>query len=135
MSVPISGANVVATPSTVTSASWAGPPQQKFSSLFNAIDTSGAGLISKAQFEQAFATRNPPQSFQKQGVQAIYNHLDPAGTGVVSKGTFVSVMSALSVSLRSAGAGTSVPVTPAVGGVQPGSSGDPAKGGHVNVTL
>jgi hypothetical protein len=32
------------------------PPQQKMSTLFDSIDTSGSGSITQAQFQQAFQT-------------------------------------------------------------------------------
>jgi hypothetical protein len=80
------------------------PPQQKMTSLYNNIDTSGSGSITQQRFDQAFQTLNPPPVFQKQGASAIFAALDPNGTGSVSKQDFVSGMSGLMVSLRSEGA-------------------------------
>jgi hypothetical protein len=80
------------------------PPQQKMTSLYNNIDTGGAGSISQQQFNQAFQTLNPPPVFQKQGADAIFAVLDPNGTGSVSRQDFVSGMSGLMASLRSEGA-------------------------------
>jgi hypothetical protein len=80
------------------------PPQQKMTSLYNNIDTSGSGSITQQQFDQAFQTLNPPPVFQMHGADAIFAALDPNGTGSVSKQDFVSGMSGLMVSLRSAGA-------------------------------
>jgi len=76
----------------VSGASSSGPPQQKMSDLFDSIDTSGSGSITKSQFEQAFQSKNPPAVFQKQGADAIFAALDPSGTGSVSKQDFVSGM-------------------------------------------
>lgn len=87
----------------VSGASYSAPPQQKMSSLFNSIDTSGSGTITQAQFDQAFQTKNPPAVFQKQGAAAIWAALDPSGSGAVSKQDFVSTMSKLMVSLRAEG--------------------------------
>jgi hypothetical protein len=84
----------------VSGASTSGPPQQKMSNLFDAIDTSGSGSISQAQFDQAFASKNPPAVFQNQGAAAIFAKLDPNGTGSVSKSDFVATMSQLMASLR-----------------------------------
>ena len=47
------------------------PPNQKMSSLFSSIDTSGAGSINQAQFNQAFQTLSPPAVFTAQGTSAI----------------------------------------------------------------
>ena len=56
----------------VSGASSGAPPQQKMSSLFDSIDTSGSGSITQSQFEQAFQTKNPPAVFQQQGAGAIF---------------------------------------------------------------
>lgn len=87
----------------ISGASSSAPPQQKMSSLFNSIDTSGSGSITQAQFDQAFQTQNPPAVFQKQGAGAIWSALDPSGSSSVSKQDFVSTMSKLMVSLRAEG--------------------------------
>lgn len=92
---------------TVSGASSSGPPQQKMSSLFDSIDSSGSGSITKAQFDQAFQSNNPPAVFQKQGADAIFSSLDPSGTGSVSKQDFVAGMSKLMASLRADNAGSS----------------------------
>ncbi len=75
-------------------------PAQKMSDLFDQIDTSGSGSITKAQFEQAFQQLNPPPSFQAAGADTIWNKLDPNGTGSVSKQDFVGTMSGLMKQLR-----------------------------------
>jgi hypothetical protein len=84
----------------MSGASSSGPPQQKMSSLFDSIDTAGSGSITKAQFEQAFQSKNPPAVFQQQGADAIFSSMDPSGTGSVSKQDFVATMSKLMASLR-----------------------------------
>ena len=106
----ISGVSAAGGLHAVSGASSSGPPQQKMSSLFDSIDTSGSGSITHAQFDQAFQSKNPPAVFQKQGADAIFASLDPSGTGSVSKADFVSTMSQLMASLRADNAG------------QPGSS-------------
>ncbi len=98
----------------VSGASYGAPPQQKMSNLFDSIDATGSGSISKAQFEQAFQTQNPPAVFQRQGADAIFAALDPSGTGSVSKQDFVSTMSKLMASLRAE--------DPAQSGSQPSNS-------------
>ena len=75
-------------------------PTQKMSNLFDQIDTSGAGTISKSQFEQAFQTMNPPGSVQAAGADAVWSKLDPNGTGSVSKQSFVSGMTTTMAQLR-----------------------------------
>jgi EF-hand domain pair len=76
------------------------PPQQKMTSLYNQIDTTGTGSITQQQFTQAFQSLNPPPVFQKQGASAIFGSLDPNGTGSVSKQDFISGMTSLMASLR-----------------------------------
>jgi hypothetical protein len=103
----ISGVSAAGGLHAVSGASSSGPPQQKMSSLFDSIDTSGSGSITKAQFDQAFQSQNPPAVFQKQGADAIFASLDPSGTGSVSKQDFVAGMSKLMASLRADNAGSS----------------------------
>ena len=103
----ISGLSAAGGMHAVSGASSSGPPQQKMSSLFDSIDTSGSGSITQTQFEQAFQSKNPPSVFQKQGADAIFAALDPSGTGSVSKQDFVSGMSKLMASLRADSAGQS----------------------------
>jgi Ca2+-binding EF-hand superfamily protein len=79
------------------------PPQQKMTSLYNQIDTNGAGSITQQQFTQAFQTLNPPPVFQQQGAGAIFAALDPNSTGTVSKQDFISGMTGLMASLRAEG--------------------------------
>jgi len=88
------------------------PPNQKMSSLFNSVDTSGAGSITQAQFNQAFQTLNPPTVFKAQGANAIWSLLDPNGTGSVSKQDFVNTMKDLMVQLRADPTGAASPVAP-----------------------
>jgi hypothetical protein len=103
----ISGVSAAGGMHAVSGASSSGPPQQKMSSLFDSIDTSGSGSITQSQFDQAFQSKNPPGVFQKQGADAIFAALDPKGTGSVSKQDFVSGMSKLMASLRADNAGQS----------------------------
>jgi hypothetical protein len=103
----ISGVGAASGMHAVSGASSSGPPQQKMSSLFDSIDTSGSGTITQAQFNQAFQSQNPPAVFQQQGANAIFSQLDPNGTGSVSKQDFVSTMSGLMASLRADNAGQS----------------------------
>jgi len=93
----------------ISGASTGMPPQQKMSSLFDQIDTSGSGSITQGQFDQAFQTFNPPAAFAQQGSNAIFSALDPSGTGSVSKQDFVSGMSKLMASLRAPGGASSAP--------------------------
>ena len=90
------------------------PPAQKMSALFDKIDTSGSGTITKSQFEQAFQTMNPPKGFQQSGADATWAKLDPNGTGSVSKQNFVSGMTSQISQMRQghhhhAGSGNNAP--------------------------
>ena len=115
----------------VSGASSSGPPQQKMSDLFDSIDTTGSGSITKSQFEQAFQSKNPPAVFQKQGADAIFAALDPSGTGSVSKQDFVSGMKQLMATLRAndsapAGSSTSQASASVAASVQSLNSIDPS---------
>ena len=115
----------------VSGASSSGPPQQKMSDLFDSIDSSGSGSITKSQFDQALQSKNPPAVFQKQGADAIFAALDPNGTGSVSKQDFVSGMKQLMVSLRAndsapAGSSTSQASASVAASVQSLNSIDPS---------
>jgi hypothetical protein len=75
-------------------------PTQKMSTLFEQIDPTGSGSISKGQFNQAFQTMSPPASFQKAGVDAVWSKLDPTGSGTVAKQDFVNAMTTMMKQLR-----------------------------------
>lgn len=107
MIMDISGVGAASGLHAVSGASSSGPPQQKMSSLFDSMDTSGTGSITQAQFDHAFQTKNAPAAFQKQGADAIFASLDPNGTGRVSKQDFVAGMSSLMASLRADNSGQS----------------------------
>ncbi len=77
------------------------PPSQKMANLFQQIDTSGSGSITKAQFEQAFQTMNPPPALKAEGADAVFAKLDPNGTGNVSKQDFVKGMTSMTSHIRS----------------------------------
>jgi hypothetical protein len=109
MSMDISGIGSSSMLHAMSGASAGMPPQQKMSSLFDKIDTSGSGTISQAQFDRAFQALNPPSVFQQQGSDAIFSSLDPNGTGSVSKQDFVTGMSQLMASLRAENGTSSAP--------------------------
>lgn len=126
MSSAISGIGGGVSPQVVSGASMRMPPSQKMSQLFDKIDTSGSGTITKAQFEQAFQTMNPPGRFKSMGADAVWNQLDPNGTGSVSKQDFMNGMKNVMEQLRaqhhgsqSAGsAGTSQTLSSALSSLQ-----------------
>ena len=122
----ISGVGAASGMHAVSGASSSGPPQQKMSDLFDSIDTSGSGSITRAQFDQAFQTKNPPAVFQQQGADAIFASLDPTGSGSVSKQDFVATMSKLMASLRADNAGESQPPASLAASVQSLNQIDPA---------
>ena len=96
------------------------PPQQKMTSLYNQIDTNGAGSITQAQFDQAFQTMNPPGPFKAAGADAVWNALDPTGSGQVSRQDFINGMKNLMVELRrdhGGAAGTSASATRTLNGL------------------
>jgi len=109
MSLDISGVGNTSMVHAMSGASAGTPPQQKMSSLFDKIDSNGAGSITQTQFDQAFQALKPPAVFQQQGSDAIFSALDPSGTGSVSKQDFVAGMSKLMVSLRAEGGPSTAP--------------------------
>ena len=82
-------------PQVVSGASMRMPPSQKMANLFQQIDTSGSGTISKAQFEQAFQRLNPPPAIKAMGADAVFSKLDPNGAGSVLKQDFVNGMKSM----------------------------------------
>ena len=100
MSMSISGLGSASLPQIVSGASCCGSPSQKMSNLFQQIDSSNTGSITQAQFQQAFATLNPPANFQAVGANLVFQQLDSSGSGSVSKSNFVSGMTAMMRSLR-----------------------------------
>ena len=88
--------------SVVSGASGSGGATKKMTALFDQIDSTGAGSLSKSQLEEAFQTKNPPAAFKALGSHALFQKLDPQGTGRVSKQNFVSTMAQLSESFREA---------------------------------
>jgi len=80
----------------MTGASARMPMSQKYNSVFSQLTTPGSGVVTKAQFTQAFSSLNAPASFQKLGANAIFSALDPNQTGAVSRQSFIQGLSQLS---------------------------------------
>lgn len=100
MSMAISGMNSSAMTQAMSGASMRMPPTQKMANVFDQIDTSGSGTITKSQFEQAFQNLKMPQAFKSMGADAIFSKLDPNGTGSVSKQDFVNGMKSMMSQVR-----------------------------------
>jgi hypothetical protein len=83
--------------------------------VFDQIDTSGSGTISKSQFEQSFQNLKMPQAFKAMGADAIFAKLDPNGTGSVSKQDFVDGMKSLMVQARQERSNAAAQSTPQAG--------------------
>jgi len=79
-------------PQAVSGASKRMPMGQMMAQLFQQIDTSNSGSISKEQFNSAFQSMNLPPALKAMGAEAVYNQLDPSGTGSISKQDFISGM-------------------------------------------
>jgi len=120
VSAVASGSNPV---HTMTGASGRAPTRQKMSILFDKIDTTGSGSISKAQFSSAFQSMNPPRGFRSLGAGAVFAKMDPGQSGSVSRSDFLNTMSALSRQLQSH------PAAPASASSSPTPAGT---GAHVN---
>jgi hypothetical protein len=101
MSMDLAGvAAAAATPHVWSGASPSMAPTQKMTALFQGIDASGSGSITRAQFDQAFQTQNPPSGFKAMGADAIFNSIAPAGSSTVSKQDFVQGMTSLMARLH-----------------------------------
>jgi Ca2+-binding EF-hand superfamily protein len=100
MSSAISGVGGGYSSQVVSGASMHMPPAQRMSQLFQKIDPNGTGSITKAQFESAFQSLNPPSRLKSLGADAIFSKLDPNNTGSVSKQDFVNGMKNVMAELR-----------------------------------
>jgi hypothetical protein len=122
-------------------------PQQKISNLFQQIDSSGTGRITKAQFEQAFNKLSLPASVKGIGSEAAFSKLDPSGTGVVSKQDFIKGMESLitkaapaqqkdaTVAAKAAPAVNSAPAHVAAAPAPPSNMPAPPAGGPIGNTI
>lgn len=70
-----------------------------FASDFETIDSGVTGVVTQAEFEQAFASLLWPDWLKAGGADAIFAQLDPEGTGRVQYGDFVARMTALATAL------------------------------------
>ncbi len=68
---------------------------QRLGNLFQQIDTSGSGQITRAQFNNAFSDLSLPISIKEMGKDAVFGKLDPNGTGTVTKQEFIKGMEPL----------------------------------------
>ncbi len=108
MSMTVGRAGVSPTPQVWSGASMQQSPTTRIGNLFDQIDTSGSGTITKAQFETAFASLNPPKGIKALGADAVWAKLDPSGSGKVTKQAFVDGMKAIKHA-RHAGTSAAVP--------------------------
>jgi Ca2+-binding EF-hand superfamily protein len=69
--------------------------QQRLNNLFQQIDTTGKGHITKAQFEQAFNKLSLPAAVKDLGPEVVLNKLDPNGAGIITKPEFMQRMEPL----------------------------------------
>lgn len=91
----ISNMRAASMPKVVAGGASSVSSQQKISNLFQQIDSSGNGRITKEQFEQAFNKLNLPASVKDVGPEAAFSKLDPKGSGVVTKQDFIHGMATL----------------------------------------
>lgn len=103
MSIGISGIAGSYAPQAMSGASARMAPTPKMANLFDKIDTSGSGTITKSQFLEAFQTMKPTAGFRAMGADAVFRTLDPNNSGTVSKQAFVQGMTQLMAQFRAAG--------------------------------
>ena len=101
MTTPVSSVSPHVRVDTYTGASGARmPASTKMANLFDRIDRSGAGVITRSQFETAFQTMQPPRDFKSRGADAIWSSLTSGQSGGISKTDFISGMLAQMRSMR-----------------------------------
>jgi hypothetical protein len=100
MSSPISNTTASYATQATSGASMKAPPSTRMAALFDKIDSGNSGSISKAQFESAFASMNPPARIKAMGADTVYSQLDPSGSGSVSQQDFVSGMKSVIAQAR-----------------------------------
>ena len=100
MSSAISSVSGGFRPPVVSGASMRQPMSLRMGNLFDKIDASGTGSITKSQFLQAFQNMNPPKGLQAMGADTLFSKLDPTNSGSVSKQDFVTGMSNILAQLR-----------------------------------
>ena len=101
MSFNVSGVGGSAAPQVMSGASARQPLSQQYNNMFSLLTTPGSGVVTKAQFTQAFSSLNPPSSFQSMGANAVFSALDPTNSGSVSRQNFIQGLKALSSQLNS----------------------------------
>jgi Ca2+-binding EF-hand superfamily protein len=95
----VSGAN-----STTTST-------KKASSLFDQMDVTGIGSVSRNQFARNFKSLNLPSGIKSLGADKVFSALDASGKGAIGKKEFSSGMIKMLSALNASQ--TSAPQTPA----------------------
>ena len=103
MSTGISGISGSYSPQAMSGASARMAPAPKMANLFDKIDASGSGTITKSQFLDAFKSMRPTAGFRAMGADAVFRALDPNNSGSVSKQNFVQSMTQLMAQFRAAG--------------------------------
>lgn len=101
MAGSVSGLGGGAMPKIVSGASKRASSSQGLSQMFQTMDTSGAGSISKSNLQSALQNLSLPSSVKSLGADTLFNKLDTNKTGSVSRQDFVSglrkIMSGLQV--------------------------------------
>ncbi len=76
------------------------PASAKMANLFDLIDNSGAGVITRSQFDAAFQTMQPPRDFKSRGADSIWSSLTSGQSSGITKNDFISGMLAQMRSMR-----------------------------------
>lgn len=93
MTTPVSSVSSHVRIDTYTGASGARmPASAKMASLFDRIDVSGAGVITRSQFDTAFQTMQPPRDFKSRGADAIWSSLTSGQSGGITRNDFIAGM-------------------------------------------
>jgi len=94
-----------------------GSTDPDFAADFEAIDGGATGVITKTEFEHAFATLDWPDALKAEGADAIFAQLDPAGTGRVQQADFVSGMTALAAAATATNSQSATDASASSGGL------------------
>ena len=100
MSLTVSGVAASRYAREVSGGAHAPTASQKMSSVFDKIDVSGTGSITRAQLAQKFKGLNLPEGIKALGPDAVFSALDQSKTGSVDKKKFSSGMIKLLSTLK-----------------------------------
>jgi Ca2+-binding EF-hand superfamily protein len=111
MTMSISALSNNRTVHSISGANFSTTSAKKASSLFDQMDPTGTGSVSRSQFARSFKSLNLPDGIKGLGANTVFSSLDTGGKGAIGKKEFSSGMMKLLSTLNAAK--TSSPQAPA----------------------